>query len=106
LKPSRYSTNPNYNNGLILNSRGNVTGNHTRLAKQRRISSLIEATANTVIGYGIAFGGQLIVYPWLGIEVSLGQNMLIGGIFTVLSMLRGFLVRRMFEHWRVTGILR
>ena len=44
---------------------------------QSRKQSLLEAIANIAIGMGVAFAGQLIVFPALGIVVRLDQNVAI-----------------------------
>ena len=64
---------------------------------QTKTQSLIEACANVAIGYVVALMAQLIVFPVLGIAVALSQNLLIGAIFTAVSLLRSYLVRRMFN---------
>ena len=52
---------------------------------QTRRHSAIEATANILVGYGIAVCTQILVFPLFGLAVTLGENLLIGGIFTVVS---------------------
>ena len=46
--------------------------------------SLIEAIANVVVGFCVALLTQIIVFPLFGLEVSLGDNLAIGGLFTLL----------------------
>lgn len=58
----------------------------------------MESIANVAIGYLVALGAQLVVFPLLGIEVSLGQNLLLGAIFTVVSIARSYCVRRLFNR--------
>lgn len=72
--------------------------------KQSRKASLGETIASTALGFSIAFLAQIIVFPWFGIHISLSSNFLIGVIFTVVSVARGFVVRRLFEELRVRGI--
>jgi hypothetical protein len=74
-------------------------------AKQTKRASFIEAWLNVAIGYGVALASQLIVFPWFGIHVGLSENIAIGLVFTVISIVRSFAVRRLFEHLRVHGIL-
>lgn len=64
---------------------------------QSRRMSLIESVANVLIGYIVALGAQLVVFPLLGIEVKLSQNLLIGAIFTVVSIARSYCMRRAFN---------
>jgi hypothetical protein len=75
------------------------------VSTQTRSSSLIEAITNTLVGYGVALAGQLIVFPMMGLTVSLGQNLAIGGIFMGISTARSYLLRRLFEALRVSGTL-
>ena len=69
---------------------------------QTRTQSLIESAANVAIGYLVALGAQFVVFPSLGIQVSLSQNLLIGAIFTVVSIARSYCVRRLFNRWHAT----
>jgi hypothetical protein len=73
--------------------------------KQSRRASIIEAISSTLIGYGIALAGQLIVFPLMGITVTLNQNLLIGLVFMSISTARSYLLRRLFEWLRVSGAL-
>jgi hypothetical protein len=69
--------------------------------KQSRRMSMLESVANVMIGYGVAIVTQVIVFPWFGLHVSLGDNLAIGTIFTVVSLIRSYALRRVFEHIRV-----
>lgn len=65
---------------------------------QSRIQSLIEAWANTIIGYFINLAVQLVVYPFYGATFTFGQNVQIGLIFMVVSILRSYGLRRAFNQ--------
>lgn len=68
---------------------------------QTRLGSLIEAAANIAVGYGVAVGSQIVVFPLVGIEgVDLQTNMLIGLIFTGISLVRSYILRRFFNGLR------
>jgi hypothetical protein len=67
--------------------------------RQSRITSLVEAMANVAAGYGIAVITQLIAFPIFGLEADLSANLLIGLIFTAVSLLRSYAVRRVFERF-------
>jgi hypothetical protein len=73
--------------------------------KQTRRASFIEAWFSVAIGYGVALASQIIVFPWFDIHIGLSENIAIGLVFTAISIVRGFAVRRLFEHLRVKGIL-
>lgn len=69
--------------------------------RQRRRHSALEAMINTAVGYVLAVLTQLMVFPAFGIALPLEQNLAIGGVFTGLSLVRGYVLRRAFEAWRV-----
>ena len=60
--------------------------------------SLVEAVANVVVGFGLAVGVQLVLFPPLGIEVSFEDNVLIGAVFTIVSIYAAIILRRFFER--------
>lgn len=66
---------------------------------QSRKHSMLEAIINVVVGYGIVLAAQMIIFPLFGIHVSLQQNMQIGLLFTVVSLVRGYVLRRLFNRW-------
>ena len=67
---------------------------------QSRTMSLIEALANVLVGYGVAVATQVMVFPLFGLHASLDQNLAIGLIFTVVSLVRSYVLRRVFNHLR------
>jgi hypothetical protein len=40
------------------------------------------------------------VFPWFGLKVSLNDNLAIGAMFVMISLLRSYALRRLFERWR------
>ena len=54
---------------------------------------------NVAIGYGVALVSQLVVFPIFGINVPLSTNLAIGACFTVISIARSYIVRRVFNRW-------
>ena len=70
------------------------------IEKQSRRMSLVEAITNVVVGFGVALLTQIIVFPLLDLAVSLGENLAIGGLFTVASIARSYALRRVFEAIR------
>jgi hypothetical protein len=65
---------------------------------QSRAQSAIESVANVAIGYLVALAAQLVIFPLLGIPVSLEQNLMIGAFFTAVSLARSYCVRRLFNR--------
>lgn len=64
---------------------------------QTRIGSLIEACLNTAIGFAMSIVLSLIVYPMFGHSFTFAQNVGITVIFTLASIVRGYVVRRWFN---------
>lgn len=66
---------------------------------QTRTQSLIESILNVIIGYGVALTTQIIVFPMFDMQVRLRDNIAIGLIFTAVSIVRSYFVRRLFNRW-------
>jgi hypothetical protein len=68
---------------------------------QSKRMSAIEAVANSVSGFLAGWVANIYVLPpILGVAVSGPQAWVITAIFTVLSIVRSYIVRRIFNHWR------
>lgn len=72
--------------------------------RQSRRMSFLESLINVAVGYGVAVTAQIAVFPLFGLEVSLSDNLVIGAIFTGISILRSYALRRIFEEVRVRKI--
>lgn len=66
--------------------------------QQTRLGSLIESLMNITIGYGVALLSQIVIFPMFGIHVSLTTNLWIGAWFTLISLLRSYVIRRWFDE--------
>ena len=64
---------------------------------QTKKQSLIESLTNVLIGYSTAFVSQLLIFPLFSISVTIGDNLLIGLYFTLISLVRSYVVRRYFN---------
>lgn len=64
---------------------------------QTRLGSFIEAWVNVFIGFGINLVANMVVLPWFGYPVSLGTAFHIGLVFTVISVVRSYCIRRWFN---------
>ncbi|MEI4195873.1 DUF7220 family protein [Roseovarius sp. E0-M6] len=64
---------------------------------QSRRMSLIDAVTNVTLGYALAVATQSVALPWFGLQASLGGNPALGGVFTGISLLRSYALRRQFE---------
>lgn len=65
--------------------------------QQTKLGSLIESLMNIVIGYGVALLSQIAIFPMFGIHVPLSTNLLIGAWFTIISLVRSYIIRRWFN---------
>lgn len=65
---------------------------------QTKLQSAIETFASTGIGFVIAYIASYTVLPMFGHHVTHGQNFWITVIFTVISLIRGWCVRRLFNR--------
>ncbi len=65
---------------------------------QSRSASLMEAGANVLAGYLVALAAQQLVFPVFGIHTSLAQDSAIAAAFTAVSLVRSYLLRRVFER--------
>lgn len=70
---------------------------------QSRIFSFIESITNVTIGYTMAIFTQLIVFPLFNIEIDLSSNFIIALIFTIVSLARSYVVRRLFNKIKIQG---
>ena len=68
--------------------------------RQSRMMSLVEAGTNVAVGYGIAVLTQMAVFPLFGLDATLVQNLAIGAVFTAISLVRSYALRRLFERVR------
>jgi hypothetical protein len=59
--------------------------------------SLAETVTSVAIGYMVALASQLAIFPLFDIHVSLADNLMIGAWFTIISIARGYAVRRFFN---------
>jgi len=61
------------------------------------MGSLLEALAHTGIGFIISILISLVIYPLFGHAFTLAENVGITIIFTVASIIRGYIIRRWFN---------
>jgi predicted Na+-dependent transporter len=66
--------------------------------QQTKIESLIEATVNTILGFVITLAFLPIVnYIW---DIKMSASQMTGStfLFTMLSVVRGYVIRRFFNN--------
>ena len=59
----------------------------------------IEAFIDVFSGYCLSVLVQIIIFPFFNIHIKIEEMLIIGGIFTIVSITRSWLWRRYF-HWR------
>ena len=64
---------------------------------QSRLGSLIESGINILIGYFVALVSQIVLFPFFGIHIDLKTNLWIGAWFTLISLVRSYVIRRWFN---------
>lgn len=64
---------------------------------QSKLESFIEVTINTFIGFVVAIISQLIIFPFFDIHIHFSENLWIGLWFTLISIIRSYIVRRWFN---------
>ena len=70
---------------------------------QSRRGSFLEALVNIALGYSIAVAVNMVVLPLFGFFPSLGQHAQIGAVFSVISLVRSYCLRRLFNWWASRG---
>jgi Flp pilus assembly protein TadB len=72
------------------------------LRQQSKRVSLLEASVNTVIGFALASFCTWIIVKIYGLQMTFQQNFILVGWMTLVSVIRGYVLRRMFnsEFWR------
>lgn len=65
---------------------------------QTRLGSFIEALMNVAIGFGINFTANMLILPAFGFaSLTAATNLKIGMLYTVISVIRSYVIRRWFN---------
>jgi len=64
---------------------------------QTRRGSLVEAGANITVGFGVNYVANLLIFPLFGMHISPSHNLLLGAIYTCISLVRSYVLRRWFN---------
>lgn len=65
---------------------------------QSKKHSALEAVANVAIGYLVSVVANVVVLPLFGYAVSVADGFAIGLVFTVISLVRSYALRRVFNR--------
>lgn len=72
---------------------------HKEQVGQSKLESLIESAINTGLGFLVAMVTQILIYPLFDIDVTMGDQAVLALIFTTVSLVRGYIVRRYFNTY-------
>lgn len=67
---------------------------------QSRGASLFETLTSTVMGFILSVAVQRALFPAMGHDFAFTENMVVASVFTAVSILRGYTVRRVFNILR------
>lgn len=67
---------------------------------QSRAASLFETLSSTLLGFVLSVAVQRTLFPAMGHDFGYAENMVVASVFTVVSILRGYSVRRPFNAFR------
>lgn len=65
---------------------------------QTKRNSAFEAVTNVVVGFGVNYVANLTVLPMFGYDVTPGAAFGIGLVFTVISLVRSYVLRRIYNR--------
>ena len=65
---------------------------------QSRTMSAVESVTNVAVGFGVSCLANIVVLPWFGFDVSMGDALGIGFIFTAISLARSYILRRFYNR--------
>lgn len=67
---------------------------------QTRLGSFAEAWFNVAVGFGINFLGNIYILPHFGLHPTVKDALWIGVVFTVISVARSYLLRRVMNAYK------
>ena len=72
---------------------------------QSRRSAIIEAWVNILIGFAINYAMNFILLPLVGARVTAMDNFMLGWVYTAISIVRQYTIRRWFNA-RIVALAR
>lgn len=64
---------------------------------QTKKESFIESASNTAVGFLVSYASTFLIFPLMGFNSTGTQNLIITIYFTLVSILRGYVIRRYFN---------
>lgn len=71
---------------------------------QGKKASLLESVMNVFVGYAVAVVAQTFVFPLFGVYISFSENLAIAGVFTIISVIRSYTLRRLFNQASIGSV--
>lgn len=68
------------------------------MSRQTKRHSIIEAIVQAMISYIVSIIAQVTIFPFFGVHLPVGDQMLIALLFMCVSIVRGYIVRRIFNR--------
>ena len=68
------------------------------MQNQTKLMSMVEAGTNVLIGYLVSVAANIIVLPMFGYDVTIFDSFAIGLAFTAISLIRSYVLRRVFNR--------
>ena len=65
---------------------------------QTKKQSLLESIASTSVGFVVSLAATFLIFPVVGVESTGVKNIIISVLFTCVSIIRGYYVRRFFNN--------
>ena len=73
-----------------------ATRNHTHGQSPR--SAITESWLNICVGFSVNFAANVWLLPLVGAVFTSGENFALGWIYTAISIVRQYIIRRWFNH--------
>ena len=68
------------------------------MSGQTKKHSVIESVTNIVVGFFVAVIAQIVIFPWFGMHIDLGNSCLMAVPFSAISIARSYCLRRIFNR--------
>lgn len=64
---------------------------------QSKLQSVLESCANIAVGFLVSYMSTFLIFPLMGFESNYSKNLIITIFFTVVSFIRSYIIRRIFN---------
>lgn len=71
---------------------------------QTHTESLMESLANVVVGYIVTVAVIQLILPYFGLVIPLNQSLIVSAVFTLLSLIRIYAIRRIFINMSTNNV--